>query len=421
MNLTGDEKYLLLMEISQKLRDTLDLDEIMEHMLDTIKTVLDYDAAGIFVLNQDLVHKRNEQPRELIAGMSQRGFDLHPVGDDAMLTQGKGIVGHVISTANSVVASDVTQNPHYVVGRERTRSEIAVPIIRKDRAIGALNLESDNLGAYEQSDLEVLQFFADAAAIALEKAMLHRQILDKELVDKQLQLAREVQYRLFPDKPPIIPGYDAAGICIPAEEIGGDYFDLIKLARGRLGAAVADVSGHGIAPALVMTSFRGLLRMHTHGQLDPARIARTINRLMPEFTANDYFITAVYAVLDPDSHTLEYVCCGNPPPLHLHANTRPEILKVHGPALGVFRRVGYTAQKVVMQSGDMAALYTDGVVELTNSAGEEYGPERLAHALQQGKDEPADFLIQRVIQDTQIFSGSKSHPDDFTLVIIKRL
>ena len=158
-------------------------------------------------------------------------------------------------------------DPRYVVGRQRTRSEIAVPIIRNDRAIGALNLESDQLSAYDESDLEVLQFFADATAIAIEKAMLHRQILEKELIDKQLQLARDVQFQLFPGEPPRIPGYDIAGICIPSEEIGGDYFDFIKLPNRRLGITVADISGHGIAPALVMTASAGCSGCMSTGSL----------------------------------------------------------------------------------------------------------------------------------------------------------
>src|SRR5574340_194961 len=257
MKLTGDKKYQLLVEISQKIRDTLDLDEINTHILNTIKTVLDYDAGGIFVLNQDLVHHRHEQPKEVIAGMTQRGFDPQPVENDEMLTKGKGIVGHVITTGVSLIAPDVSLNPYYVPGRRRTRSEITVPILRNNRAIGALNLESDRLAAFEESDLEVLQFFADAAAIALEKAMLHRKILEKELLDKQLQMARDVQSRLFPESPPRVAGYDIAGICLPAEEIGGDYYDFIRLPRAGMGVAVADVSGNGIAAALVMTSFRG--------------------------------------------------------------------------------------------------------------------------------------------------------------------
>lgn len=420
MNLTNENKYQLLLEISHKIRDTLDLDEIMEHMLDTINTVLDYDAAGIFVLNQDLVHGRREQPKDVIAGMIQRGYDPQPLDKDAMFTMGKGIIGHVIFSGSSVVVPDVRLNTHYIAGRGQTLSEIAVPIVRNNRAIGALNLESNRLSAYDESDLEILEFFADAASIALEKAMLHRQILEKELLDKQLQLARDVQFRLFPGQPPKIPGYDIAGICIPAEEIGGDYFDFINLPRGRLGVAVADVSGNGIASGLVMTAFRGLLRMHTHGVLGPPKIARAINRLLPDFTGNGHYITAVYIVLNLETDEFTYVSCGHHPPQLLHADGSSQSLNIHGPALGIINNVNYTAEKLPIIPGDILALYTDGVVETFNSNEEEFGIERLKTAVLNGRGLPAAELVQQVIQETRKFSGSQSTLDDFTLVIIKR-
>lgn len=156
MDLTLEKKYQLLLDISHKVRDTLDLDEIMEHLLDTVKTVLDYDAAGIFVLNQDLVRGRHESTLGMIAGVARRGFDPNPPEEDDMLMRGQGVIGYVIQHCKSLVVPDVRQDPHYIQGRRATRSEIAVPIIRNERAIGALNLESDRPAVYTPGDVEVL-------------------------------------------------------------------------------------------------------------------------------------------------------------------------------------------------------------------------------------------------------------------------
>ena len=420
MHLTYKKKFQLLFEISHKVRDTLDLDEILEHLLDTIKTVVDYDAAGIFVLNQDLVHGRGETPKGMIAGIARRGFDAKAPEEDAMLTSGKGIIGYVISSASSLIVPDVRQDARYVIGRSPTRSEIAVPIIRNERAIGALNLESDQLCAYDESHLEVLQFFADAAAISIEKAMLHRQLLEKKLVDKQLELARDMQSRLFPSEPPHISGYDIAGICLPAEEIGGDYYDFIQLPRRGVGVAVADVSGHGIASALVMTAFRGLLRIHSCGSRGLAKIAYTLNRQLPQFTGNSHFVTVLYGVLYPASEEFSYVCCGHQLPLVIHSDGSVSSLKEHGPALGVFDEVTYPIVNLPLASGDIMLLYTDGVVEVSDEAGFEFGIERLTRAVHQYRGLPAGELIQAIIQTIHQFSGAQSYPDDFTLVIIKR-
>jgi sigma-B regulation protein RsbU (phosphoserine phosphatase) len=382
---------------------------------------VDYDAAGIFVLNQDLVHARREHPIEKIAGVARRGFEERPHAEDAMLMDGKGIIGHVISTCESLIAPDVSLDPYYFEGRSLTRSEIAVPIVRNKRAIGALDLESDQLNAYDESDREILELFADAASISIEKAMLHRQILEKELLDKQIELARGVQSRLFPSEPPHIPGFDIAGICLPAEEIGGDYYDFIKLTHGGLGVAVADVSGNGIPAALVMTAFQGLLRVHTRGKLGPAKIARAINRLLPECAGGSHFVTAVYAVLSSKSREMSYVCCGQEPPILLHPDGSLGNLNVRGPALGIVKDVAYPTEKIVLSPGDILAIYTDGVVELVDQQGIGFGTDRLAIVLHENRSLSAAELIQCIIRETQKFSGSQSYQDDFTLVIVKRL
>lgn len=420
MKLTPEEKYQLIREISHKVRDTLDLDEIMEHLLDAVKNVLDYDAAGIFVLNQDLVHARHESPREMIAGVSRRGFDPRPAEQDDMLMLGHGISGYVIHNNQSVVVPDVRLDPRYVQGRQKTLSEIAVPIILNERAIGALNLESDRLSTYTGDDVEVLHFFADAAAISLQKAMLHRQLLDQELIRKQLETAREVQSRLLPRSEPSLCGYDLAGICIPADQIGGDYFDYIPLTRKRLGLAIADVSGHGISSALVMTAFRALLRTRARGRLGPAQVARTINQLLPEFTGNNHFVTILYAILDAPSGMLTYTSCGHPPPLLLRAGGKVEQLDQHNTALGIFHNLHFTDAQVPLHPGDILVLYTDGATELTNRQGEAFGVPRLVQVIQENRTLAAAEMVRQVIDAAQAFAGSAGFLDDLTLVIVRR-
>lgn len=420
MNITAEQKYQLLLEISQKVRDTLDLDEIMEHILDTIQTVVDYDAGGIFVLNQDLVHDRRLNPTNVIAGVCWRGFQPPPPGEDEMLTHGKGIIGHVIASGESVIAPDVRLDPHYIAGRAETLSEIAVPILRGERAIGALNLESDRLRAYDESHLEVLQFFADAAGIALEKAMLHRQLLQREIFDRQLQTASEVQRHLLPMEKPNIPGYDIAGVCIPADEIGGDYYDYLSLPHGNMGIAVADVSGHGIAAALAMTAFRSLLRIHSQGVRDPANIARLLNRLLPEFTGDSHFITMTYGELSLKRDEMVFASCGHPPTLLLHRNGRYQTLACNGPALGIYPQAAYENENMLLAQNDILVMYTDGVVEIENPAGQAFGVKRLLTVIHQNRKLPAEALIQQVISATRGFSGYQTYLDDFTLVIVKR-
>jgi phosphoserine phosphatase RsbU/P len=420
MKLTPEKKYRLILDIAQKVRDTLDLDQIMEHLLDVVKAVLEYDAAGIFVLNQDLVHGRNKHPPEMIAGICRRGFDPGPPEEDAMLMHGHGITGYVIRNCQSLVVPDVRLDARYIQGRRETLSEITVPVIVNERAIGALNLESDRLGAYTNDDVEVLQFFADAAAISIEKAMLHKQLLEQELLGRQLETAKEIQSRLLPHSPPRLPGYDIAGICIPTFEIGGDYFDFIPLSRSRLGLAIADVAGHGIPSALVMTAFRALLRTKARGRSGPANIATGINRILPEFTGENQFVTALYAILEAPSGQLTYVNCGHPPPLLLRVNGEIEQFDPQNIALGVFPDVHLSDEKNRMYAGDILILYTDGVTELMNQEGESFGIQRLVQVIRENQPSAAAELVSKLIEATRVFSKNSGFVDDLTLVIVRR-
>ncbi len=421
MELTAETKYQLLSQISHEIRDTLDLDEILNHLLDMVASIVRYDAAGIFVLNEDLVYRSNNRPREVIAGISLRGFDPRPNGIDPMLREGKGIIGHVIKTGECVVAPDVREDPHYLEGRQQTLSEIAVPIVRNDRAIGTLNLESDRLDAFSCDDVEVLRFFADAASISIEKAMLHRQILEKERIEEQLELASNVQARLLPDSSPILPGYDIAGTCLSTYDIGGDYFDYIELPDGRLGVVVADVSGHGIPAALIMAAFRALLRTQTRIDPEPSHIADAMKRLLPDFTGEANFVTCVYGVLDPEDGSFTYVNCGHIPPILLHADGRIDELKPGGPVFsGVIEHDSYSECSIVIAPGDTLVLYTDGVVEIMNEEQEEFGAGRMMDILRRSCCMPVDNIIGEVVRATQEFAGSDSNEDDFTLVIVRR-
>jgi sigma-B regulation protein RsbU (phosphoserine phosphatase) len=417
-----ERKYQLLLEISQRVRETLNLDEVLEHLLDVARLVVDYDAAGIFVLNRDLPPVTPGSRTYVIASAAERGFD-RPSEErrDAVLTQGVGIIGHVIHTGECVIAADVRRDPHYVVGRHRTLSEVAIPIAQRDRTIGALNFESDAPGTYREEDLEVLRFFADVAAIAIERAMLHRRLMDRQRIEDQLHIAHEVQARLLPGAPPQPPGYDIAGVCIPTFEIGGDYFDHVELADGLLALVIADVSGKGIPAALSMSAFRSIVLAHTRMRLQPAEIAARLNELLPEATAEAAYVTCVYGLLDPRDGRLSYVNCGHNPPLLRRADGGIEQLETGGMPLGVFPDAHLEPGEARLMPGDALVFYTDGVVENTDPEEHDFfGIERLLDVLRTSGDRPARGVIDGIIEATRDFTASQAYPDDFTLMVVRR-
>jgi sigma-B regulation protein RsbU (phosphoserine phosphatase) len=420
IQLTAEEKYRLLREISYRVRDTLDLKEILDHLLDTVNQILPYDAAGIFVLNRDIQRTPYHRTRAQIAGIAQRGFDQHPDEIDPMLMEGKGIIGTVIRTGESLVIPDVSLDPRYIAGRAATRSEIAVPIIRDKRPFGALNLESDRVNAFDEKDIEVLQFVADAASISIEKSILHTEILEKRRIDDQLQIAAELQARLLPPGPPEIDGYSIAGLCVPAYEVGGDYFDYIRLGVDRLGIVVADVSGNGIAAALLMTSFRALLIPPARAGMPPETLMGQMNALLPEFARKRDFITALYGILDLSAGTFTYANCGQNFPFLVRADGRIERLTQSGPSLIIMPDTKYTTGTAVLREGDLLVLYTDGVVEVFNGAQEQFGNERLEEVASRARGRSAGEVLREIVAATRAFSGPAITHDDSTLVVVKR-
>jgi serine phosphatase RsbU (regulator of sigma subunit) len=418
--LTAQEKYQLLRDISFKIKDTLDLNVILNHLLDVLKSIIDYDAAGIFVLSDKVEHPDYHFPNQKIAGIAKRGYGDHPVESDEMLSKGKGIIGHVIKSKENIILEDVRLDSRYIVGRNNTLSEIAIPIIRNEKAIGALDVESDKLAAFNHHHLEILEFFADAAAISLEKAILHHQILEKKKLEEQMRMAKDVQSGLLPSQSPKIKGYDIAGICIPTFDIGGDYYDFIFLDEENLAIVIADVSGDGIPAALIMASFRALLRNQLKSSADPAEIMNVLNRQIPEVSRKRDFITAFYGKLNLNDNSFAFANCGHNPPLFLKQDGRIIFLETGGPSLNIIKDAEFRSDMMKIDEGDQLIFYTDGVIEIFGKDSKEFGLGRLKEIIIENQKKSANEIIKSIVESTREFSGKKFYRDDFTLVVLKR-
>ncbi len=418
MSLPVELKYRVLLELSQRISRTLDLPAVLDDLIQALRRVIACDAAGVFVLSRAVSPLQCDE-NSLIAGMAQVGFDA-PRSDDPMLRSGQGIVGHVVRSGEPVNAPDVSRDPRYVAGRARTRSELAAPIVSEAGVIGCLNVESDQLAAFSAQDGKLLEFFASAAAVSIEKALLHRHVLESQRIEQQLRLAHEVQTGLLPDAAPDLPGYDIAAIGLPTGAIGGDYYDYVPLAPERLGLVVADVSGKGIPAALIMATFRAALRAELRRQPDLAAVAARLNGVVMESRDASRFVTAVCGVLEQRSGRFTYVNCGHNPPVLLRASGADELLGQGGPALGLFADEGFEAGCARLDAGDTLVLFTDGVVEPTDAGDVEFGAERLAATVRGAAGGPAADALQAVVEATRLHSGRSEYEDDFTLVVVRR-
>src|SRR5829696_1948998 len=375
--LTTTDKLRMLLDITKKISRSLDLQEVLNLVMDTLDSLIPYDAAGIFVLqcvDPELV-PQGEEPCTF-KSEAVRGYDIDELSD-LHLKLGEGFIGSVAVSGTPIISHDVRKDPVYINARDRTRSEMVAPIISNDEVIGVFDLESDELNAYSNDDLEVLMLLASQVAIIIEKVMLHEQLIEKKRLQGQLEVARQVQLELLPPKDPALAGFDISAYNFPTEEVSGDYYDWVRIYDDQIGIVIADVSGKGVPAAILMAFLRASLRAASHiGYATHISMAK-VNYLLWESIERNQFVTAFYGILDASNRTLSYSNAGHNPPLLIRASGETRFLDSGEQPLGMFQGTRYHEYHVVFEPGDVFVLYTDGATEATSLDGEEFGRDRL--------------------------------------------
>ena len=243
---------------------------------------------------------------------------------------------------------------------------------------------------------------------------------EKERIQKELEIARGIQQSFLPESAPRIPGIDLEGLNLPATEVGGDFYDFIPVGSTSWGLVIADVSGKGVPAALFMALSRTLIRASASRNPDPVASIREANHSIYLDSKTSMFVTLFYAILDIRKKTLTFVNAGHNPPLLLASGSEGvSLLKARGIALGVIDEVDLEPVEVVLSSGDVVVLYTDGVTEATNERDEEYGVERLSALVSASRGLPAKEIINAIVKDVTAFAGSRPQFDDITLMVLK--
>ncbi|HEU4436756.1 MAG TPA: GAF domain-containing protein, partial [candidate division Zixibacteria bacterium] len=278
----------LLYQTGKVLASSLELAEVLEVIMDALKVLIPYDAAGVF-----LIDKKKQEVEEI----ATRGYDPS-LESDLKLKIGQGLIGWVAKTGQPVIVPDVRQDSRYVNARLETRSEMVVPIVSSDRVIGVFNLESNFPDAFREEDLRLLADFAAQAALSIERAQLFAERVAKRRLEGELAIARQIQQSFFPQRIPEVPGFDLYGANVSSSEVGGDYYDFIPIVENQVGLAVADVSGKGIPAALIMAAFRASLKAEIRNNYAIRTIMAKTNSLMHESIEAGNYVTAFYGVLD---------------------------------------------------------------------------------------------------------------------------
>ena len=417
------DKLRMLLDITKKISRSLDLTEVLNLVMETLDSLIPYDAAGIYLVkcSSPLAEWDGDVDETCVFHTEAvRGYDIADL-EELRLKMGEGLIGHVALSGKPFISPDVRKEPRYINARAHTRSEMVAPIISNNEVIGVFDLESDELNAYTKDDLDVLMMLSSQVAIIIEKVMLHEQAIEKQRLETQLEVARQVQLQLLPPRDPQLEGFDISAYNFPTEEVSGDYYDWTRLFEDQIGIVIADVSGKGVPAALLMAFLRASLRAASHIGYAPHISMSKVNYLLWESIERNQFVTAFYGILDATNRTLAYSNAGHNPPLLMDKDGSVRFEERGGVPLGMFRDSRYYEYFATIDPGEVLVLYTDGVTEAENPALEEYGRDRLVAAVRRCRHLGAREMIDFIHRDVTEWTDGRGATDDVTFFIIKAL
>ena len=410
----SQDRLDLLCRLSQTFNTSLDLGEVLNRVMDEVIAAT-HAERGFVMLCEG----------ERLVFRVARGMDRQVI-DEPQFEISRGIVEQVAREGQPILTSNAQRDARFSM-RESVmglglRSIACVPLTVKGQVTGVIYVDNRLVaGMFTPDDLELLTAIASSAAIAIENARLYQDAVERGRLERELQMAREVQTGLLPKQPPQISGWEFVARWLPARLVAGDFYDFIVGEDGRLGLVIADVSDKGTPAALFMALSRSIVRASVHRAPSPAEGIAHANRLICADSTGGMFVTLFYGLLDPETGELTYVNAGhNPPLLYRKGLEAPIPLARTGMALGVLEDTPFEQMTLRLEPGDCLLLYTDGVTDAVSGTGQAYGLERLQGLIAERRSECAAAVVAALERALHDFIGAAAPFDDVTIVVIKR-
>lgn len=412
----SSDRLSLLYRLSQTFNSSLDLDEVLNRVMDEVIAATGAERGFVTLLEAN-----GGSIFRVARGMDQKTID------DPQFQVSRSVVERVAGEGRPILTSDAQSDERFSMRHSvrvlGLRSILCVPVEIKGKILGVAYVDNRlQTGLFTQEDLDLLAAIASSAAIAIENARLYQVAVEKGRMERELQMARELQASLLPQQTPQVPGWEFAAHWQPAREVAGDYYDFIALEDERLGLVVADVSDKGMAAALFMACTRSVVRGSVGRATSPSDAIAHANRLLCADATRGMFVTLFYALLDPVGGEITYVNAGHNPPLLCRADEDElETLTRTGMALGVVEDSPFEERTLHLKPGDFMLLYTDGVTDATDAHEQNFGMERLQRVVLENRGASVAGIVSALEQSIEEFVGSIAPFDDVAIVVAKCL
>jgi phosphoserine phosphatase RsbU/P len=405
----------VLNEISREITSILDVDDLLERIGLLLKRVIDFQMFTILLWNE-----RTEQfEHRFSTRYGER------VTRERNVTLGRGIIGTAAQQREPLLAPDVRKDSRYVSENPETRSELSVPLIYKGQVIGVIDLEHTRVNYYNEDHVRTLSTLAAQVAISIANARLYQRIHEEEQrMERDLEMARKVQLRLMPSRPPKLERAEIAAQFLAARSIGGDVYDFLDYGPGRTALAVGDVSGKAAPAALYAALVSGILRSLAPQHLSPAAMLTALNDQLQERKLDSQYVTMLMAVWDDSNQTLQIANAGSVQPLFVSSTPKgPDVktIQAEGFPLGLFPNAEYEEFTLSTRPGDLVVFFSDGIVDAVNDAGEMFGDERLNAVLKSQTHSTAATTVDAILKAVTDFQAGTDHFDDETVVVLRVL
>jgi serine phosphatase RsbU (regulator of sigma subunit) len=403
----------LISKVGVALLASVTLNETLEQIVALVFEAVPADRCMIMMRDE-----KNPELKVAVARLRDRA------GEVGEIRISRSVIDEVVANGKSVLTSDAQADPRFAGGTvmlQGVRSVLAVPLGVGNNVFGIIYADSPLAeGRFTEDHLKVLTTLASVAAIRVENARLTEEQMERERLEREQQVASEIQQRFLPATAPIVAGYELQGISFPCYEIGGDYYDFIQREDGRLVVALGDVSGKGTAAALLMSSLHAAVHAQADIHNSLVKTISAVNRYLVDSIPANRFVTLFYAELDPQNGTLSFLNAGHNPPLIVHTGGTMEQLAAGGLPLGIMSNADFREGRTKLYPGDVLVIYSDGVSEATNPNGEEFGPTRLYEVVARNLEASAGGIRDRIESALTKFCQGTPAADDITLVIVKR-